>query len=456
MASNMRYLGQLRKAETFHELLVRGVEVSYSHSTLREMREKLATVIATPEEEWVDKVKNTVDEELALAGALMEDAANQVEACEGETRGASSEKTRALLSHLNRRLSRLMLLAGSDAKAKVTEALKELKELVTRFRQAGEGSVFDASSVCTKSRRDKSQDRSKSDRDDSEEEAEKPKSSSKSASARLDVHKWGIKFAGQEGSSVITFITEVEEKAGWKGVELNSLLVAASEFFEGSAKIWYRSVKREVDSWEELKRALRKEYLPLDYYDHLWDELRARKQGPNEGMGAYVACMLGLFERLELGEAVEEEQKLTLIKKNLHPSYLQKLALVPVRSIRELKEYGKHLELAMARADAYEGKGGKNRLVEPEFACPKGSRGKPVVNAVETPPASVKAAAKKPTLCWNCRAEGHRFSKCDKEVTSKFCFRCGNPGETTVSCKRCASKPKGPQTFSSGSPSKNE
>ena len=108
-------------------------------------------------------------------------------------------------------------------------------------------------------------------------------------------------------------------------------------------------------------------------------------------MRTYVANMLGFFERLELGEAVTEEAKLTLIKKNLHPAYLQKLALTPIRSIRELKDYGKHPEVTMARVESYDARGARNKVLETEFACPKGNRPPRVLAYEEKPAAEVMA-----------------------------------------------------------------
>ena len=129
-----------------------------------------------------------------------------------------------------------------------------------------------------------------------------------------DFHKWGIKFSGAENTSVLSFIFDVEEKATWKGVSFNTLIIGASEFFTDRAKTWFRSVKSSIDSWEELKIALRKEFLPLDYYENLWEEIGNRKQGKKESMGEYVANKISLFQRLEMLEPVGDEVKLPILE----------------------------------------------------------------------------------------------------------------------------------------------
>jgi len=314
------------------------------------------------------------------------------------------------------------------------------------FRTVGEASVFDASTVisfATKSEGSKEKDKDK--RKDEDKDFDSDEGKEKLSRKPVDVHKWGIKFSGVEGgASVLSFLADVEEKANWKRIDVNCLVAAASEFFEGAAKTWFRSVKSKIDSWKELKILIRKEFLPLDYYDSLWEEIRNRKQGINESIGAYVANTIGLFEWLELGEVVTEEMKLKIIQKNVAPFYMEKLALMPIHSLEEMKTYGKQLEVNKQRVEVYEGPKSKAKPLAPEFAYKPSGR-KPVVHEVVTPPSASTSSEK----CWKCESEGHLFSSCDKEQKFKFCYRCGKKGETTKSCPKCSKSPgkgKGPSS----------
>jgi len=160
---------------------------------------------------------------------------------------------------------------------------------------------------------------------------------------------------------------DLEEKALSKEIDFNLLVLGAPEFFKGGAKTWFRTIRHRIDSWNELKIALQKEFLPLNYAENLWDEIRTRAQGTDELIGEYVTNMLALFERLETVEQVDEEKKLNIIRKNLSPYYTDKLALTRVYSIDDLKELGRQIEVSRYRMTLYGGNKEKQKM-EPEFA----------------------------------------------------------------------------------------
>lgn len=104
-----------------------------------------------------------------------------------------------------------------------------------------------------------------------------PRRRHKGGGQKLDFHKWNVSFSGADDKSVNSFIQDVEEKARSKNIDKRYLLQGATEFLTGVAKTWYRSIESETNSWEELKLALRREFLPLDYEESLWEEIRGRK-----------------------------------------------------------------------------------------------------------------------------------------------------------------------------------
>ena len=236
----------------------------------------------------------------------------------------------------------------------------------------------------------------------------------------------------------------MEEKARAKNIDKRYLLQGATEFLTGVAKTWYRSIELETNSWEELKLALRKEFLPLDYEESLWEEIRGRKQGPKENVGIFVSNMLGLFSRLE--EVVPEEKRLKIIKNNLSPFYLEKLALHQVMSIKQLRELGKELDLSKARLEQYNSPKPKGKALEPEFGC-KGTR--PTVNEVHEvqEDKGVKVGEQAPNKsqtrrvgCWQCGDFGHGYRFCSKPKKWDFCSKCGYKGTTSKECARCRAR----------------
>ena len=262
-----------------------------------------------------------------------------------------------------------------------------------------------------------------------------------SSRRQRDIHfdKWNISFSGTGAYSVMSFIMDVEEKALSKEVDFNLLVLGAPEFFKGRAKIWFRTIRDRIDSWNELKIALRKEFLPLNYAENLWDEIRARVQGTDELMGEYVTNMLALFERLETVERVEEDKKLNIIRKNLSPYYTDKLALTRVYSIEDLKDLRKQIEVSRYRMDYYGGNKEKQKK-ESEFANKSVKAKRFSVSEVQ-PSGSINQidarVASRGKGCWKCGEFDHKFQTCPEKQNGTFCYKCGRPNVTVKTCPTC-------------------
>ena len=378
-----------------------------------------------------------VEEEKMILESKFEQVKEGIEDLKAGTAEAPNAiRIRTLLSHCNRRLQRLFSNVKGNQREGVKPLFKDLKGFVAEFRGLNaDEAVYQASSVPSVS--DTKGDGSGSESENDTKKKNGPKCPKKS----LDFHKWGISFSGSDDKSVLSFIMDLEEKAAWKGVALNYLVAGAAEFFTGRAKTWFRSVKSKVDSWEELKIALRSEFLPMDYYENLWEEIRLRKQGQAESIGAYVANMLALFERLEMIDEVSETLKLSIIRKNLNPLFTNGLALVEVLSINQLKVLGRQLEVSQARVESYAEAGkGKAKPMEPEFAYKTGTAKKAAVHALEADSSERKEGNRKPRpfSCFSCNKEGHKFSDCPTKSDRKFCYKCGRKDVIVRNCPKCS------------------
>ena len=379
------------------------------------------------------------------------------------------------LCHLNSRLVRCHRLCSKEQAANLRPLLAQLKSCIAAFRTAGEGSVFNATSAPSMSAKNttskskstashesrKSSDESEgnggsdsseaSERESRKEKERRKKRNSRRRNSQFakppDFHKWGVTFSGAPDKSVISFIVELEEKADWKGINRNLLVQGAPEFFSGRAKTWFRSIRSEIDSWEELKIALRTEFLPLDYFSNPWDEIKDRKQGRKESVGEHVSNMIALFERFEMSQTITDETKLNILKNNLAPYYLSRLALTQICSIPQLKQLGKSLEVSKAQMDKYEGKE-KPKPMEPEFALKVQNTRKPMQKVETFESAPSKTPGSKPEnnssgtptrkmSCWNCKKEGHTFVKCLESKKRTFCYGCGRDGVTSKDCPKC-------------------
>lgn len=465
-------VSRLTKDELLHEVGIRGQKLVSEETTVGVLRTSFRELRAREEggEDLEDVlIPVDVEEELLIIETKLQEAnallAEFPETESEATRLSKATRIRTITSHLGRRTVRLLSHANGSARDPVKVLLRNLKDFVERFRGAGDSPVYNASSVYSVSSvRSSGTKPSLSVKD--EGEGGKPKGpkggpgSSRNSPPKF--YKWKIHFSGEEGSSALGFILDIEEKATYEQVDFNMLITGATEFFTGEAKTWYRSVKNKIDSWNELKIALKREYLPLDYYDNLLEEIRARKQGPTETVGTFVANMLALFGRLEMEAPVAEEIQLNIILKNLSPFYTESLALTKVMSIEQLRTLGKQLEVSRMRVESYEGKV-KPRKMEPEFAVKPSRTRKPVVSEVDevsevtagrdepVPPqkpppvkANTDAKAKSSKLtCWKCGVQGHRHSECPSDIKKVFCYRCGMKEVTVRNCPRCRRKGEG-------------
>lgn len=51
-------------------------------------------------------------------------------------------------------------------------------------------------------------------------------------------------------------------------------LVSAIDLFSGGVLLWFKSIKNHVNDCDSLAKMLHSEFLPSDYDDRLWDEIR--------------------------------------------------------------------------------------------------------------------------------------------------------------------------------------
>lgn len=160
-----------------------------------------------------------------------------------------------------------------------------------------------------------------------------------------------LKFNGK-GQSLHSFLEKVDEFCLAHKINKNTVLNFAHEIFEGDALIWYRAVRNQIQSWDELVRMLCLDFLPFDFDIALWDEIRARTQGLQERPLIYIAIMENLFKRFI--SPVHESVQLKLIITNLLPYYQQQLALSKPHNLNELKNICRILENTKIRSEKFQ------------------------------------------------------------------------------------------------------
>lgn len=267
--------------------------------------------------------------------------------------------------------------------------------------------------------------------------------------------KWNVTFDGT--SSVLTFLERLEEMRQSRGATKPQLLRGAAELFSGDALLWYRSIRHRITHWEDLVTCLKESFLPHDYEESLWSEIRGRTQHPQERVVLYVAIMENLFNRLP--NKATEDTKIAIIKRNLQPEYMPHLALQNIKTVEQLIDVCRKLENAKVMASRYKSPPtSSTHMVEPELSATKCRARFSAMHAVEAyergtgglgsldaargqlPEPSSKSAPP-PALaafsCWNCSQQGHGYQRCPRP-RRMFCFGCGQPGHTKRNCPACS------------------
>lgn len=257
----------------------------------------------------------------------------------------------------------------------------------------------------------------------------------------VPVRKWDVQFSGDSKVSLVSFIERVKELKEARGVSNEELFVSAVDLFTGPALMWYRSIKDSVHSWDELEGLMKTVFLPRDYDEHLLDEIKRRTQGEHEKVTLFISTMRGLFKKLS-SVPVEADQ-LKFIRRNLCPYFANHLALQKIASVDELLDLCRNLEEVKLSVDKYRPPPSrKHDLLEPELAY--------LSNQDLAAPMSVVSELSR-TTCWNCRQCGHVYSNCTNS-RRKFCFGCGFPNVTKVTCPKCTKNVRKGVTLSAGTP----
>lgn len=276
----------------------------------------------------------------------------------------------------------------------------------------------------------------------------------------VPVYKWNLKFNGSSSSSIKSFLERIEELCESRNMSKIELFKSASDLFEGPALIWFRSVKKSIHDWDSLVNLLIKEFLPSDYEDKLWTEIRERTQGRNESIIIYVAIMESLFNRLS--NPVQEVTKLKYIKKNMLPHYISQLALTSVNSILELTNYCRKIDEATVQKNKYHAPP-SHCSIEPELAYinndeshysnyknkknfynknktkfihkkKETNSGSQNISTLDSSgPSTSGSSTNKRSKCWNCNIDNHNFRYCNAP-RRRFCYNCGKPNETIKTC----------------------
>lgn len=373
-------------------------------------------------------------------------------------------RTQNLLSHLYHRLNRIT--CDDTTKPLFEACLKEFQSLLAKlnsFKEASVETVLPPSNVEPVANTSPVQVNVTCDRGSSNELCK-------------------IKFDGK--SCVRSFIQRVTELCEARSISDSKILSYATEIFVGDALHWYRNIKTEISSWNELADLLTRDFSISDYDYRLISEIRLRSQGESENITVYLSIMSGLFSRLT--KKLTEDQKLDILLHNIRPCYASTLASAPaITDISSLASLCRNYETVQARlvdfrepprktadtlapefayagtssnknnnsnknfnACGYNNNNSKFNQYNPNYNKKSYSNDKSYTNtnnynytktnynnrkhvyAIAEPPA-------KPLYCPRCRTNTHNLRQCRANKREVYCFECGRKGVKRPECPNC-------------------
>ncbi|XP_050665158.1 uncharacterized protein LOC126965563 [Leptidea sinapis] len=174
-----------------------------------------------------------------------------------------------------------------------------------------------------------------------------------------------LKFDGK--SCVRSFIERANEFSEARNIPDSKFLSLATEIFTGDALHWFRTIKDQVSSWDDLVVLLKQDFDKSDYDYRLVSEIRSRTQGETENITIFLSILSGMFARLS--NPMPEEDKLEIVLHNIRPCYASTLASSPeLRNIDQVKTICKNYENIQSRFAHFREPIAAFGTLAPEFA----------------------------------------------------------------------------------------
>lgn len=432
----------LLKDEIEYELKIRSVN---SKRDLTEKRKILARLFAKERDEPGKLIKLAsyefdFDTEKAAIDTTLSSIKNLIDVFEGSETEPLFSRIKSRLNHVSSRVKRMPLLT-TEPGAAVSQVVEEYQNETYASCLVLEADLY--GKVCSPTT---------SSADQASINVQYPQALACEPITHEKISKWNIKFNG-DPKRVYPFLEHVSEIARSRKVSDKALFDAAVEFFVDDAFIWFRSIQSNVRDWKSLVAQLKSDFLPKDFDDELWEQIKSRKQNKKESVTIFIAIMENLFSRLS--RMPHETTRVKHIRQNILTDYYKQLALQEIDTVEGLKKLVKRLEDSSLLSPSE--KSTSRQTEQFCFSCTSNDKtytSPPSVNgnarkfnstrfqnkaAQGQSPKQVKSPAKpREIVCWNCNLANHTFQHCTLKKNI-HCFRCGKPG---VKSNVCSCPPK--------------
>lgn len=223
-----------------------------------------------------------------------------------------------------------------------------------------------------------------------------------------------IKFSGN--SNVDEFLLKVNDARLSRNIGDATLLQSFTELLDGTALMYYRTIRNNVTSWAHLCHLFQCNFQPINYDFTTEKEIRNTKQSNGQSVFDFITKIKHL--NCLLSQPIAESSLLEIIKHNLSPSYAPLLAVNQILTFEQLLAISKNFEAYAIQAPQ------QKNTTKSQFTTNT------------TKPINVVNANKNVISCLKCKKLGHSYKNC-KTITKAVCFKCGALGVVTKHCTKC-------------------
>lgn len=274
------------------------------------------------------------------------------------------------------------------------------------------------------------------------------------------IKNWNIKFDGSaQGLSVDEFLYRIRSlTADNFDNDFSIICRNLTILLTGKALAWFWRYHKQVATvvWDDFCVALRYQFKDFKTDFDIREELRNRKQKPNESFELFYESVSTMIDRLST--PISEEDLIEILTRNLRPEIRHELLYVPILSIAHLRK------LVQMRENLFNDEYARRNIFNKSHQqIPRKSVSEiehcdvklPCLTEIEKLSVDAVNHTYIPPKCWNCSESGHLWEDCLKERTI-FCYGCGAKNTYKPNCLKCTTKRISAQVSLNSGQSKNQ
>ena len=152
------------------------------------------------------------------------------------------------------------------------------------------------------------------------------------------LRSWNLQFSGSERDDSEEFLERLAECIESADNPVLDILRALPCILNGHAARWYRTIKKEISSWEKFERAFRGRFLRRYDKEDLLADLRQWTQGKGEKVAAYLTNFRYIITRF--ARPPPEHELARIAYRNLHPEYRKAMSDKIIETFSDIEYYG--------------------------------------------------------------------------------------------------------------------